>query len=264
MARRPLVRPVVALAAAHLRRRGPVHLAPEHARSGAIGRIADRPRPDHPRAAADRRGDASRSPSRRRCEVIFVALAGDLLLDMLVGARAHGAVVFEPRVVLLIATLAGAGVIPLPVALGLVLGANLGSGLLAMLATAAPSPQARRVPLGNLSSSSSAACSSIAVLPQVARLLQQLDPDVAAAGGRLPPRLQPGAGAALHRLHRAGRPHRRALAARPDAERRRRRAPRHLDPAALDTPALAISQRGARGAAHRRHHRDDAARHAAR
>ena len=52
-------------------------------------------------------------------------------------------------VVLLIATLAASSVIGIQVALGLVLGANLGSGLLAMLSTLRSPPEARRVTLGN-------------------------------------------------------------------------------------------------------------------
>jgi phosphate:Na+ symporter len=48
-----------------------------------------------------------------------------------------------------VATLASLHVIALPVALGLVLGANLGSGLLGMLSTLKSPPEARRVTLGN-------------------------------------------------------------------------------------------------------------------
>ena len=52
--------------------------------------------------------------------------------------------------VLLTAAFAARPLIALPVALGLVLGANLGSGILAVLATLRSPPEARRVPLGNL------------------------------------------------------------------------------------------------------------------
>jgi phosphate:Na+ symporter len=52
--------------------------------------------------------------------------------------------------VLLTATLAASSVIPLDVALGLVLGANLGSGLLAVLTTSRSAIEVRQVPLGNL------------------------------------------------------------------------------------------------------------------
>ncbi|RYF62789.1 MAG: Na/Pi cotransporter family protein, partial [Comamonadaceae bacterium] len=53
-------------------------------------------------------------------------------------------------VVLLVAAMASSGVVPLDVALGLVLGANLGSGLLAVLTTAKASVAVRQVSLGNL------------------------------------------------------------------------------------------------------------------
>ena len=51
---------------------------------------------------------------------------------------------------LLTATLAASGVVPLDVALGLVLGANLGSGILAVLTTSRSPVEARHAPLGNL------------------------------------------------------------------------------------------------------------------
>jgi phosphate:Na+ symporter len=53
-------------------------------------------------------------------------------------------------IVLLTATLAASGILPITAALGLVLGANLGSGLLAVLSTMKAGPAERRVPLGNL------------------------------------------------------------------------------------------------------------------
>lgn len=52
--------------------------------------------------------------------------------------------------VLLTATLTAAGIISFPVALCLVIGANLGSGLLAMLNNSAANAAARRVALGSL------------------------------------------------------------------------------------------------------------------
>lgn len=52
--------------------------------------------------------------------------------------------------VLLTATLAGAEVISLPVAIGLVVGANIGSGLLAFLTTSMQNSAGRRVALGSL------------------------------------------------------------------------------------------------------------------
>ena len=52
--------------------------------------------------------------------------------------------------VLLTATLAGSGMISLPVAIGLVIGANVGSGVLALLSSSMQSAAGRRVALGSL------------------------------------------------------------------------------------------------------------------
>src|SRR5207244_9106027 len=83
-------------------------------------------------------------------QVLFASLTGDVLLDMLVAAVFTMLTYSSLAVVLLTATLATSKVIGLHVAMGLVLGANLGSGMLAMLNTATASPEARRVTLGNL------------------------------------------------------------------------------------------------------------------
>ena len=82
-------------------------------------------------------------------KVIFASLTGDVLLDMLVAAVLTILCYSSLAVVLLLAALAGLQVLSLPVALGLVLGANLGSGLLGMLSTLRSPPEARRVTLGN-------------------------------------------------------------------------------------------------------------------
>lgn len=77
-------------------------------------------------------------------------LSSDLLLEITVGAVLAVVSYSSLAIVLLTATLAASGVIPLDVALGLVLGANLGSGLLAVLTTARSAIEVRQVPLGNL------------------------------------------------------------------------------------------------------------------
>src|SRR5450631_2417889 len=83
-------------------------------------------------------------------KVIFASLTGDVMLDMLVAAIFTMLSYSSLAVVLLTATLATSKVIALHVAMGLVLGANLGSGLLAMMNTMTAPPEARRVSLGNL------------------------------------------------------------------------------------------------------------------
>ena len=81
---------------------------------------------------------------------LLAALPNDLLLEFFVGATLTVLSYSSLAIVLLTATLATAGVIPVLTALGLVVGANLGSGLLAVISTARASPQTRRTPVGNL------------------------------------------------------------------------------------------------------------------
>ncbi|TAL94246.1 MAG: Na/Pi cotransporter family protein [Paraburkholderia sp.] len=82
--------------------------------------------------------------------VMFGALTGDTLLDALVGAAFAMIFYSSLATVLLTATLASSGVISLKVALCLVIGANLGSGLLALAGTLAQNTAARRLALGSL------------------------------------------------------------------------------------------------------------------
>ncbi|HUP30728.1 MAG TPA: Na/Pi symporter, partial [Usitatibacter sp.] len=82
--------------------------------------------------------------------VIFGTLSGDPLLDMLIGAAVAIISWSSLAVVLLCATLAASGVVAVPVALCLVLGANLGSGLLALLVNLNAPGSGRRVAFGNL------------------------------------------------------------------------------------------------------------------
>jgi phosphate:Na+ symporter len=83
-------------------------------------------------------------------KALLASLSSDLLLEITVGAVLAVASYSSLAIVLLTATLASSGVIPVDVALGLVLGANLGSGLLAVLTTMNASIETRQVPLGNL------------------------------------------------------------------------------------------------------------------
>ncbi|WP_332827131.1 Na/Pi cotransporter family protein [Ramlibacter sp.] len=81
---------------------------------------------------------------------LLSSLSSDILLEITVGAVMAVVAYSSLAIVLLTATLAASGAIPLDVAIGLTLGANLGSGLLAVLATANSTVEVRQVPLGNL------------------------------------------------------------------------------------------------------------------
>lgn len=82
--------------------------------------------------------------------VIFGSLTGDVMLDTLIGALFAMVSYSSLAAVLLTATLASSGVISLKVALCLVIGANLGTGMLAMLTSAAQNAAGRRVVFGSL------------------------------------------------------------------------------------------------------------------
>ena len=89
----------------------------------------------------------TQSPTVR---TLLGALTSDLLLEIFTGAALAIVAYSSLATVLLTAALAGSGGIPADVALGLVLGANLGSGVLAVLTTMKANVQTRQVPLGNL------------------------------------------------------------------------------------------------------------------
>ncbi|WP_069103484.1 Na/Pi cotransporter family protein [Acidovorax sp. RAC01] len=89
----------------------------------------------------------TQSPTVR---TLLGALTSDLLLEIFTGAVLALLAYSSLATVLLTAALAGSGGIPLDVALGLVVGANLGSGVLAVLTTLKSDIQTRQVPLGNL------------------------------------------------------------------------------------------------------------------
>ncbi len=77
------------------------------------------------------------------------SITSELMLEITVGAFLSVVAYSSLAIVLLIATMASSGLMPIEPALGLVLGANLGSGLLAVLTTARSAVEVRQVPLGN-------------------------------------------------------------------------------------------------------------------
>ena len=98
-------------------------------------------------------------------KVLFAQLSGDAMLDLLIGALLAVLCYSSLAVVLLTAALAASHVIAIPVALAVVLGANLGSGLLAVLTTLNSDPVARRVPLGNLVAKAVGCALALLLLP---------------------------------------------------------------------------------------------------
>jgi phosphate:Na+ symporter len=78
------------------------------------------------------------------------SISHDLLLEITVGAFLAVIAYSSLAIVLLTATMAASGLVPLESAMGLVLGANLGSGLLAVITTSKAAIEVRHVPVGNL------------------------------------------------------------------------------------------------------------------
>ena len=109
---------------------------------------------------------------------LLVALPNEVLLDIFVGALLTLLSYSSLAIVLLTATLAGSGLVPPGVALGLVLGANIGSGVLAVLTTIKAPAVTRRLPLGNLLFKLGGCAIAMPLLPQLHMLLQEYVPSV--------------------------------------------------------------------------------------
>jgi phosphate:Na+ symporter len=172
-------------------------------------------------------------------KVIFASLTGDVLLDMLVAMLFTMMSYSSLAVVLLTATLATSKVISLHVALGLVLGANLGSGVLAMLNTMTSSPEARRVTLGNLLFRLLGCLIVVPLLPYLEELIAPagLGDGQVVVYFHLLFNLAIAVGF-LFFTESIARVAERLLPARPATDDPAKA--RYLDPSALDTPALAI------------------------
>ncbi|MBV4464694.1 phosphate:Na+ symporter [Pseudomonas sp. F-14 TE3623] len=173
-------------------------------------------------------------------KVIFASLTGDILLDALVGALFAMVSYSSLAAVLLTATLAGASVISLPVAIGLVIGANIGSGILAFLSTSMQNAAGRQVALGSLLYKLIGLLLIIPVLDPLVHWIDSLDfsPQEMVIGFHLLYNtvrcliLLPSVGPMAKLCAWL-------LPERPDINGTAK--PRHLDPTALVTPSLALA-----------------------
>jgi phosphate:Na+ symporter len=173
-------------------------------------------------------------------QVIFGSLSGDPLLDLLIGALFTVLAWSSLAVVLLTAAFAASGVIGVNVALFLVLGANLGSGFVALLATAGTGAAGRRVALGNFLFKLAGCALTIPLLGLITDGLAWLNPD--------PQRLVVNFHTAFNLLLAGSLIAFTAPVARlaerllpDDPEKPAEAQARNLDPAALETPALALA-----------------------
>jgi phosphate:Na+ symporter len=170
---------------------------------------------------------------------VLASVSSDLLLEITLGAALSLLAYSSLAIVLLTATLAANGVVPLELALGLVLGANLGSGLLAVLTTSRAAIEVRHVPLGNLIFK---ALGVLMAAPLVGLWLQHLRPYLGNdANAVVLFHLSFNMVLALVCLGLTGGVARTVVRWLPKPERNQTGRPQHLDPSALGTPSLAIS-----------------------
>ncbi len=173
-------------------------------------------------------------------KVILASISGDPMLDILVGAVFAIAFWSSLAVVLLTAAFAASGLIGLKMALFLVLGANLGSAILALLATSGTGPSGRRVALGNICFKVIGCVITVALLGNIENLLTRIDP----APGRIVVNFHLAfnlllAACLIGFTAPVARLVERLMPDRP--ERDKGVTAKYLDLAALDTPALATS-----------------------
>jgi phosphate:Na+ symporter len=172
-------------------------------------------------------------------QALLAALPNEILLDIVVGAVLTVLAYSSLAIVLLTATLAASGLLPAPVAFGLVLGANVGSGVLALLATSGGAPEVRRLPLGNLIFKTVGAVLAIPLVPQVLQLMPKHVPAVHEQVVLF--HLGFNVLMAITFIGFVGPIGRLVERWLPEATAGHGTRPRHLDPMALSTPSLAIS-----------------------
>ncbi|WP_380182712.1 Na/Pi cotransporter family protein [Kalamiella sp. sgz302252] len=173
-------------------------------------------------------------------KVIFSSLTGDVMLDALIGAVFAIISYSSLAAVLITATLTATGVISFKVALCLVIGANLGSGLLAMLNNSGSNAAGKQVALGSLLFKFIGSLMVLPFIDLLAEWLQKLpvnDEELVIF---------------FHVFYNLLRclimvPFTDLMAdlcqkiIREEPETDRRLKPKHLDASALDTPALALA-----------------------
>nr|WP_315185968.1 Na/Pi cotransporter family protein [uncultured Albidiferax sp.] len=172
---------------------------------------------------------------------LLAAVSSDLLMEITLGMVLAVLAYSSLAVVLLIAALAASHVIQMDVALGLVLGANLGSGALAVLTTSKSAIEVRQVTVGNLVFK---LMGVVLVAPMVGLWLRHVQPSMPdATHGVVLFHLafNVAMSVAFIGLTQLVAQAMEKLLPKPPAQPAERTRPQHLDPSALSTPSLAIS-----------------------
>ncbi len=172
-------------------------------------------------------------------QLMLESLTSDRFLEILLGATL-AVVAYSSLAVVLLASSLALQVVGLDVALGIVLGANLGSGLLAVITTAKSGISTRQVPLGNLLFKVLGVSIAIWLIPLWLRFMQPLvqDPATLTVLFHLSFNLMVGA-VFIGLTQPIARMVNKLLPLQQGKGPLDR--PNHLDPSALATPSLAIS-----------------------
>jgi phosphate:Na+ symporter len=171
---------------------------------------------------------------------VFQGLSGDMLLGVLAAAVLTLAAYSSLAVVLLVVSLASTGLVPVPFALALVVGANLGSGLLPVMTTWRSDAAARRVPLGNAVFRLAGAVIALPLLRYAPDWLAQLESDPARVVVNFHTAFNLVLCALFIGLTRpVARLTEKILPDKPAESDPRR--PRHLDESAIDMPTVALA-----------------------
>jgi phosphate:Na+ symporter len=167
-------------------------------------------------------------------------LGGDPVMAFVIGTLLTWLMHSSLSMVLLVMAFAGAHAIPMPLALGLVLGANVGGAIAPMTGLSHAPPAGRRVALGNLLMRTIVALPFIFLLRPCAEWLAMLESDPA----RLVVNFHTGFNllAALVMLPLTGVIAKLATHIMPDRPEREDKArPKYLDPDVIDTPSEALA-----------------------
>jgi phosphate:Na+ symporter len=171
---------------------------------------------------------------------LLAAVGSDRMLEIFLGMLLAVVSYSSLAVVLLIAALATSHVIQLDVALGLVLGANLGSGALAVLTTAKSAIEVRQVTVGNLVFKLMGVALAAPLVGLWLRYVQPSLPDITHGVVLFHLAFNVCMGVVFIGLTSLVARAMESLLPKPPPSASQTR-PQHLDPSALSTPSLAIS-----------------------
>ncbi len=173
-------------------------------------------------------------------KLLFGAITGEPLIAVLVAAGLAWAAHSSVAAMLLVMSLAGAGVVSVEAALAMVLGCNIGSALNPLIDAMGGEPRKLRAPVGNLATRLVGAGLALPFLGPIASALQAVDPDAGrlAANAHLAFNLAT-ACLFIWALPQIARLLARAFPDRPAANDPA--TPLYLDDAALSTPSVALA-----------------------